>query len=304
MAKQRRRCPFEHPEDFEKAIGPAVPRVGDIVLDCFGVEVACEDQAFRGEGTERLDERPVVPVHGDDEVELQEVLFREWSRALMADRETMARGNFDAPEVGWFAPVKRRGPRAVNVELPSLSIGLCGCLQQAFENGRATDVSFAEDQRMNDSRFVHQRLLLLPIVATATLAAGCVRVQTHSFLASPAPDRLPELAYDEVRRGRYADHADLLGPVQITMGPRDTAEFPVILEKGQCYQAIAVEENRRAPLRIAFLDEEFGEKDAAPAVRGAATIFRCAEAPENLILSIEGMQEEGRVVVGVVLRPK
>lgn len=157
---------------------------------------------------------------------------------------------------------------------------------------------------MNPTQLLLHRRLLLPSGLVALLASACVGVQTHSFMTSPPPERLPELAYDEVRLGRYGDHADLLGPVQVTVGPRDVAEFPLILEAGRCYQAIVVEENRTAPLRVSFLDEDFTPKDSAPAVRGAATLFRCPETSENLILSVDGMETKGRVVVGVVTRPQ
>lgn len=140
-------------------------------------------------------------------------------------------------------------------------------------------------------------------VGALPLVGGCVTVQTHSFQSEASPDRLPELAYNEVRKGPLADHLDHLGPVQIELGARTTAEFPVILQKGQCYRAVAVEEDRGDAIRLAFLNEDFVQQDAAVGRGGVATLLRCPESVENLILSIEGTTKRARVVVGVLKQP-
>ena len=150
----------------------------------------------------------------------------------------------------------------------------------------------------------HLRLLFAAIAASALpLVSGCASVQTYSFQRAPAPDRIPELAYDEVRRGLFADHTALLGPVQIDLEPRGIAELPVILEKGRCYRAIAVEEERRDPLRLAWMSESFLEQASTVGRGGVVTMLRCAEATENLILAVEGVSQPARVVVGLLLQP-
>ena len=151
---------------------------------------------------------------------------------------------------------------------------------------------------------LHIRLLFTAFTAIATpLVSGCASVQTHSFQSAQAPDRLPELAYDEVRKGLFADHHSLLGPVQIDLEPRGIAEFPVILERGRCYRAIAVEEERKDPLRLAVMDESFLEQGSAVGRDGVVTMLRCPDATENLILAVEGVSHPARVVVGLLLQP-
>lgn len=151
---------------------------------------------------------------------------------------------------------------------------------------------------------LHLRLLFTAITAGATpLVSGCASVQTYSFQSEQAPDRIPELAYDEVRQGLFADHTALLGPVQVDLEPRGIAEFPVILERGRCYRAIAVEEERRDPLRLAVMNENFVEQDSALGRGGVVTMLRCPDATENLILAVEGVSHPARVVVGLLLQP-
>lgn len=142
------------------------------------------------------------------------------------------------------------------------------------------------------------------MVLAAAFAVGCGSVQTYSFQTGTPPDRLPELAYDEVRRGPYADHRDLLGPVQIEMSRREIAEFPVILAQGRCYRAIAVAEDRRSEIRLALLDEGFAERMAEEGRKGVATLFVCPERTENLLLNVDGVESRLRVVVAVVQQPE
>ena len=142
------------------------------------------------------------------------------------------------------------------------------------------------------------------MVVAAALAAGCGSVQSYSFQTEPAPDRLPELAFDEVRRGPYADHRDLLGPVQIELSDRQIAEFPVILEQGRCYRAIAAAEDRSSEIRLALLDEDFQERMAEEGRKGEATLLICPEQTENLLLNVDGIRSRMRVVVAVVQQPE
>lgn len=223
----------------------------------------------------------------------------------MADRNAETFGYFDAPQVGRFTPVERRGTGAVESEACRAAEGACSSLQKALKKWRPADVAFAEDKSMNDgisSR--HRRILRTGVTAGALfLAAGCASVQSYSFQRADAPDRLPELAYDEVRKGAYADHHSLLGPVQVEIGPQEIAEFPVILERGKCYRALAVEEARRDPLEMAFLNEGFLVQDKMEGLRGMVTMARCQERDENLLLSIEGTTKRVRLVVGLLLLP-
>jgi hypothetical protein len=142
-------------------------------------------------------------------------------------------------------------------------------------------------------------MVLLPCVA-----AGCGSVQTYSFQSAAAPERLPELAFDEVRKGTYADHRDLLGPVQVELSARQIAEFPVILGAGRCYRAIAVAEDRSSAIRIALLNESFVEQQAEQGKKGVATLQLCPERSENLLLNVEGVGSRLRVVVAVVQQPE
>jgi hypothetical protein len=154
------------------------------------------------------------------------------------------------------------------------------------------------------NRTFHRFPLALALLVFAPLvAAGCGSVQTYSFQSAATPDRLPELAYNEVRQGNYADHRDLLGPVQVALSHREIAEFPVILQKGQCYRAIAVAEDRRTAIRVALLTESFVEQQAEQGKKGVAALLICPERTENLLLSVEGAIEPLRVVVAVVVQP-
>ena len=128
-------------------------------------------------------------------------------------------------------------------------------------------------------------------------------MQTHSFQTGVPPDRLPELAFDEVRKGAFADHRDLLGPVQVELSHREIAEFPVILAKGRCYRAIAVAEDRSSAIRIALLDESFLEQQSEQGKKGVATLSVCPERTENLLLNVDGVGSLLRVVVAVVQQP-
>jgi hypothetical protein len=129
-------------------------------------------------------------------------------------------------------------------------------------------------------------------------------VQTYSFQTGAPPDRLPELAFDEVRKGTYADHRDLLGPVQIELSAREIAEFPVILAQGRCYRAIAVAEDRSSAIRIALLNESFVEQQSEQGTKGVATLHVCPERTENLLLNVDGVGSRLRVVVAVVQQPE
>lgn len=129
-------------------------------------------------------------------------------------------------------------------------------------------------------------------------------MQTYSFQTAPAPDRLPELAFDEVRKGPYADHRDLLGPVQVELSRSEIAEFPVILEQGRCYRVLAAAEDRSSEIRLALLDENFVERTAEAGRKGLATLRVCPERTENLLLNIDGVQSQMRVVVAVVQQPE
>lgn len=142
------------------------------------------------------------------------------------------------------------------------------------------------------------------LLTNAVLAAGCGSVQSYSFQTAPAPDRLPELAFEEVRKGTFADHRDLLGPVQVELSFREIAEFPVILERGRCYRAIATAEDRSSEIRLALLDEDFEEQMADEGRRGSATLLICPEQTENLLLNIDGVRPRMRVVVAVVQQPE
>ena len=155
------------------------------------------------------------------------------------------------------------------------------------------------------NRIPHRLLLQLGMVlVSAVLAAGCGSVQSYSFQTAPEPDRLPELAFDEVRRGAYADHRDLLGPVQIELSHREIAEFPVILEQGHCYRLLAAAEERTSEIRLALLDEGFVERMAEEGRKGVATLYVCPERTENLLLNIDGVDSRLRVVVAVVQQPE
>lgn len=129
-------------------------------------------------------------------------------------------------------------------------------------------------------------------------------MQSYSFQTAPEPDRLPELAFDEVRRGPYADHRDLLGPVQVELARREIAEFPVILEQRRCYRAIAAAEDRNSEIRLALLDEDFQERMAEEGRGGVATLLICPERTENLLLNVDGIRSRMRVVVAVVQQPE
>ena len=155
------------------------------------------------------------------------------------------------------------------------------------------------------NRTLHRfRLATAVMVVVPAVAAGCGSVQTYSFQSTAAPDRLPELAYDEVRKGAYADHRDLLGPVQVELSEREIAEFPVILAQGRCYRAIAAAEDRTMAVRIALLNESFVEQQAAEGKKGVATLLICPERTENLLLNVEGVKARLRVVVAVVVQPE
>lgn len=154
------------------------------------------------------------------------------------------------------------------------------------------------------NRTLHRfRLAWAVLVFAPAVAAGCGSVQTYAFQSAPAPERLPELAYDEVRKGVYADHRDLLGPVQVELAQREIAEFPVILAQGHCYRAIAAAEERTTVVRIALLNESFVEQQAAEGGKGVATLLFCPEHTENLLLNVEGVKTRLRVVVAVVVQP-
>lgn len=142
------------------------------------------------------------------------------------------------------------------------------------------------------------------VVVGTVLAAGCGSVQSYSFQTAPEPDRLPELAFEEVRKGPYADHRDLLGPVQIELARREIAEFPVILQQGRCYRALAAAEDRSSEIRLALLDEDFQERMAEEGRGGVATLLICPERTENLLLNVDGVQSRMRVVVAVVQQPE
>jgi hypothetical protein len=151
----------------------------------------------------------------------------------------------------------------------------------------------------------HRLLLQVGMmVVAAVLAVGCGSVQTYSFQTGAPPDRLPELAFDEVRKGSYADHRDLLGPVQIELSAREIAEFPVILAQGRCYRAIAVAEDRSSAIRIALLNESFVEQQSEQGKKGVATLHVCPERTENLLLNVDGVGSRLRVVVAVVQQPE
>jgi len=154
------------------------------------------------------------------------------------------------------------------------------------------------------NRMFHRFPLALALLVFAPLvAAGCGSVQTYSFQSAPAPERLPELAYNEVRKGVYADHRDLLGPVQIELAHTEIAEFPVILAQGHCYRAIAAAEDRTMAVRIALLNESFEEQQAAEGGKGVAALLFCPERTENLLLNVEGVDARLRVVVAVIVQP-
>jgi hypothetical protein len=155
------------------------------------------------------------------------------------------------------------------------------------------------------NRMPHRLLLQVGMmVLAAALAVGCGSVQTYSFQTGAPPDRLPELAYDEVRKGSYADHHDLLGPVQVELSEREIAEFPVILAQARCYRAMAVAEDRRSEIRLALLDEDFVERMADEGKKGVATLRVCPERTENLLLNVDGVGSRLRVVVAVVQQPE
>ena len=79
VLEERDGCPFEHLKNLVESAEPAVPGVWHIVLASVRVEVARQQQAFVWEGAELGNEASVGAIHGDDEVELVEVIERDRS---------------------------------------------------------------------------------------------------------------------------------------------------------------------------------------------------------------------------------